>query len=146
METCSDRKGGLVGLILVTLVIVGLIGVYFGNQWFSQRNYIRLFDGDAIRYLDMPPYAVRLTSAELELIGVCDIDIGTSKEQASSFLKSTCNRYGYLCTGNADELQIEIRRHYLISGSFDKNRLKLRWTPVLPEKLKARAAALEKKD
>ena len=145
MKAYSGSRTGLAGLVLLIVVIIGLIGVYFGNQWFNQKYYIRLFDGDNIRYLDMPPYAERATAAEFELTGVCDINVGTSKDQVNNFLKSMCNRYGYLCTVNEDDIRIEIRRHYSVEGKHEGNLLKLRWAPVLPDKLKARAEALGKK-
>ncbi|MBU1108186.1 MAG: hypothetical protein KKB51_16055 [Candidatus Riflebacteria bacterium] len=145
MKSNVVGRSGQAGLILLFVVIAGLVGVYFGNQYFSQKNYIRLFDGEAIRYLDIPPYAQRLTSADQELIGVCDISIGTSPDQATNFLKTTCNSYGYLCTAGEESVQIEIRRNYLLKGIYEGNKLKLRWTPVLPEKLKSAAEALSKK-
>ncbi|EKD84331.1 MAG: hypothetical protein ACD_39C00101G0003 [uncultured bacterium] len=145
MKSNNDKRAGLAGLVLLVFVTVCLVGIYFGNQWFNQKYYIRLFDGDVVRYLDMPPYAERLSSADLEMIGVCDLNIGTSKDQISNFFKSMCNRYGYLCTTSEDGIQMEIRRNYSIKGEYETNRLKLRWTPVLPEKLKAVAAALTPK-
>ncbi len=145
MKPESGSRAGLAGLVLLFVVILGLVGVYFGNQWFNQKYYIRLFDGENIRYVDMPPYGERVTSAELELVGTCDINVGTSKDQVNNFLKSMCNSYGYLCTVGENEIRIEIRRHYFIDGKYEGNLLKLRWTPVLPEKLKARAEALGKK-
>lgn len=144
MKTNIVNRSGLAGFVLLFVVILGLIGVYYGNQYFNQKYYIRLFDGEAIRYLDMPPYAERLTSADHEMIGVCDVNIGTSPDQVTNFLKSTCNRYGYLCTAGEGTVQIEVRRNYVLKGTYEANKLKLRWTPVLPEKLKAAAEALGK--
>ncbi|PKL40320.1 MAG: hypothetical protein CVV41_19860 [Candidatus Riflebacteria bacterium HGW-Riflebacteria-1] len=146
MKLTNDRRAGLAGLVLVIFIIIGLVGIYFGNQWFSQKYYIRLFDGDVIRYLDIPPYAERLTSADQELLGVCDINVATSKDQVNNFFNSTCNRYGYLCKTVDGGIVIELRRNYTIKGEYNSNTLQLRWTPVLPEKLKAKAAALTKTD
>ena len=145
MKANSCSRTGMAGLVLLLVVIIGLVGVYFGNQWFNQKYYIRLYDGSNMRYLDMPPFAERSTSAEYELAGICDINVGTSKDQVNNFLKSMCNRYGYLCTVNEDDIKIEIRRHYYVEGKHEGNLLKLRWTPVLPDNLKARAEALSKK-
>ncbi|PKL48782.1 MAG: hypothetical protein CVV42_08240 [Candidatus Riflebacteria bacterium HGW-Riflebacteria-2] len=145
MKAVSGNRAGFAGLVILLVLIVGLVGVYFGNQWFNQRYYIKLFDGDKIRLIDIPPFAERVTSAEHELVGICDINIGTSKDQSNNFLKSMCNSYGYLCTVGENDIKIEIRRQYYIEGKYEGNFLKLRWTPVLPEKLKARAEALNKK-
>jgi hypothetical protein len=145
MQKSVNRREGLAGLVLLIVVIIGLIGVYYGNQWFNQKYYIRIFDDNVVRYLDMPPYAERITSADYELIGICDISIGTSQDQINNFLKIMCNRYGYLCTTNEDTVQIDIRRNYSIKGTYDTSKLSLRWTPILPEKLKKAAAALAEK-
>ena len=145
MKVYSCSRGSVAVLIILIVVILGLIGVYFGNQWFNQKYYIKLYDGENIRYIDIPPYAERETSADYELVGVCDLNVGTSKDQANDFLKSTCNRYGYLCNVGENDIRIEIRRHYYIEGKYEGNYLKLRWTPSLPDKLKARAEALSKK-
>jgi len=144
MSSCCERKGGVTGLVIFIVVVLGLVGVYFGNRWFNEKYYIRLFDGENIRYLDVPPYGERITDAELELIGVCDLNIGTSKEQSNDFLENACNRYGFLWVAEEDSIRIELRRNYLIKGDYQGNQLKLRWTPILPEKLKARAETLIK--
>lgn len=144
LNNCS-KKSGLAGIVILLVFIVGLFGVYYGNQWFTQKYYIRIFDDNLVRYIDMPPYADRLSSSEYELIGVCDISIGTTPDQVNNFLKSMCNRYGYLCTTGENTVQIDIRRNYSINGTYEEGKLKLRWLPILPDKLKLRAEKLAEK-
>lgn len=137
------RKGFLAVIILI-LIVGGLIGLYFGFNWYNQRYYIALYDGSMTRYIDVPPFAERKTSAEFELIGHCVLGVGTSEQQALSFYKSMCNRLGFMFSEKEGSFTIEVRRNYTVRGEYGAGQIKLSWTPVLPEKLKRQAAKLAK--
>jgi hypothetical protein len=139
------KKHGFVGLGVFILLIFGLIGLYYGYEWYSQRYYIRLYDGGMVRYIDIPPFAERKGPAENDLIGECVLSINTSDEQYCQFFKSMSNRYGYLCNISEYALTIEVRKNYIISGEFAKGQLKLTWTPVLGDKLQKKAQAVAAK-
>ncbi len=138
----ARAKGGFLGLVILFLFVGGLIGLYFGYQWYNHRYYIKLYDGSMTRYLDVPPFAERLSTADQELIGECTLAIGTSDEQASQFYNSMSNRLGYLFGAKDKGWTIEVRRNYIVSGEFNSGKLNLKWEPVLPDNLKKKAQAL----
>lgn len=137
---------GFLTFVVFFLIVFGIVGLYLGYQWYNQRYYITLYDGNMTRYIDMPPFAERISSANRELIGECIISIGTSSEQASHFFKSMCDRYGYLFVLKENGLTMEIRKNYAIEGDYTEGKLKLTWKPVLSEKMKKRAQSLFKND
>jgi len=139
-----QARKGFLGIIVLILFVGGIIGLYFGYNWFNQRYYIALYDGQMTRYLDIPPFAERKTHADLELIGECTLSIGTSEKQARDFLNSMSDRLGYMCNDKDGKMIIEVRRNYIITGEFGGGLLKLNWTPVLPETLKKKAAKIAK--
>ena len=133
---------GFLAVVFILLLIVGGIGIYYGYQWHSQRNYIVLYDGSMTRNIDTPPFAERLSSSDRELIGECVLAIGTSLEQTSDFYKSMSDRYGYLFNVTEGGLTMEVRKNYKVTGTFAEGKLTLTWTPVLNEKLKKKAQSL----
>lgn len=141
MNLKTARKG-FVGLVILFLLVGGLVGIYFGYEWYNQRNFIKLHDGSMIRLLDIPPFAERVTSADKELIGECVLSIGASEEQASQFFNSMSNRMGYLFAASEQGFTIEVRRNYIVKGEFANNKLNLTWEPVLPSGLKKKALAI----
>lgn len=137
---------GFLTFVVFFLIVFGIAGLYLGYQWYNQRYYIALYDGNMTRYLDMPPFAERVTSSNLELTGECVISIGVSSDQASSFFKSMCDRYGYMFSSKENGLIMEIRKNYAINGDYSEGKLKLTWKPLLNDKMKKRAEAMLKKE
>ncbi len=133
---------GFLGFVVFFLIIFGLVGIYFGYQWYNQRNYIVLYDGEMTRRIDTPPFADRQTSSDRELIGECVLSIGTSLDQTRDFYKTMSDRYGYLFVLTESGMTMEIRKNYVVVGKFNGGQLTLNWNPVLTEKLKKKAQTL----
>lgn len=140
----ANRRGFLT-FVIFFLVVFGIVGLYMGYKWYNQRYYITLYDGNMVRYLDVPPFTERISSASDELRGVCVLSVGTSLDQVSHFFKSLSDRYGYLYSGDSQTLSIEVRKNYVINGSFADGKLRLEWKPVLNDKLQKKADSLFKK-
>ncbi len=140
----ASRRGFLT-FVIFFLVVFGIVGLYMGYKWYNQRYYITLYDGDMVRYLDLPPFTERISSGSDELRGVCVLSVGTSLDQVSHFFKSLADRYGYLYSGDNQSLTIEVRKNYMINGTFADGKLRLEWQPVLSDKLQKKADALFKK-
>ncbi len=128
------RKGS--AIIILTVLIFGAIGLYFGYYFFLEKNYIALYDGNIVRYLDIPPYCSRETPATHELKGECTIRIGTSNEQMNSFFGSMCHRKGFIfeTDENNKKIKISIPGGYAVTGQYTENELILSWDPVLSAK------------
>ena len=133
---------GFLGFVIFFLIIFGLVGIYFGYQWYNQRNYINLYDGDMTRRIDTPPFAERLTSSDRELLGECVLSIGTSLDQTSDFYKGMSDRYGYMFALTETGLSMEIRKNYSVVGTFAGGKLTLNWNPILNAKMKKKAESL----
>ncbi|MEW6713289.1 MAG: hypothetical protein AB1403_25940 [Candidatus Riflebacteria bacterium] len=140
----ANRRGFLT-FVIFFLVVFGIVGLYMGYKWYNQRYYITLYDGNMVRYLDVPPFTERISSGSDELRGVCVLSVGTSLDQVSHFFKSLSDRYGYLYSGDNQTLSIEVRKNYVINGSFADGKLRLEWKPVLNDKLQKKADSLFKK-
>lgn len=138
-------KRGFLTFVIFFLVVFGVVGLYLGYQWYNQRYYIALYDGQMVRHLDVPPFTERLSPATDELRGECLLSVGTSFDQASHFFKSVADRYGYIYSGNEKGLTLEIRKNYQVTGAYADGKLRLTWQPVLNDKLKKKADALFKK-
>lgn len=131
--------------VIFFLIVFGIVGLYLGYKWYNQRYYISLYDGNMVRYLDIPPFSERISSSSDELRGECVLSIGTSSDQISHFFKSMCDRYGYIYTGTENGLTMEVRKNYVIEGTFSEGKIKLEWEPVLNDKLKKKSESLFKK-
>ncbi len=129
---------GFVGIVILILLVLGLIGIYFGYSWYQEKNFISLYDGDMTRKLDIPPFAERKFSAINDLKGEVTLKVSTSPDQIGMFFKSSCDNYGYTYEGDSEKIQISIRAGYVISGEFKDNLLVLKWNPVLDSKNKKR--------
>lgn len=139
------KAGGIVGVILVVLLIVGGIGLYFGDEFFTEKNHISFYLGDFVKGFDMPPYVERITPLDYELKGVCDLRVQTSPEQTTDFIRGACGKYGYFFQPSDESkngFQMEISRGYVVKGFYEDNVLKIRWQPVLPDKLKEKAKSI----
>ena len=137
MNRLTYRSGSLV--ILWFVLIAGAAGIYFGYHFFSERFYISLYDGDMVRYLDIPPYSIRLSSADDELRGYCKLEIKTSQEQVASFLGGLCSKKGFHFKWlGTNEFVIIVRPNYEIRGVFKDTTLEMTWTPVLNVSRQAR--------
>ncbi|NCB38943.1 MAG: hypothetical protein EOM80_09245 [Erysipelotrichia bacterium] len=137
---------GFLTFVVFFLIIFGIVGLYLGYKWYNQKYYIALYDGNMTRYLDIPPFAERLTPSNRELLGECSIAIGTSSDQTNHFFKGTCDRYGYIYSLKENFFTIELRKNYVIKGEFADGKMKLTWTPSLNDKMKKRAQALFKEE
>ncbi len=144
MAMIAQRRGFLT-FVIFFLVVFGIVGLYMGYKWYNQRYYIALYDGNMVRYLDVPPFTERISPSSDELRGECILSVGTSLDQVNHFFKSVADRYGYIFSGDRQTLSLEVRKNYVIKGEFDNGKLKLEWQPVLNEKLKKKADALFKK-
>lgn len=131
-----NKNKGFVGYIILFLIIFGLLGIYLSRSWYIEKYYITLYDDKITRYLDIPPFAERISPASDELRGRCKISIGSSASQAFGFLKSVCDKSGYVFRNEKDSVEIEIRKNYIIKCSLVDEKLVLTWTPVLTGKLK----------
>jgi hypothetical protein len=140
-----NRARGFIGTILIILLIVGALGLYFGYNWYNERYYVTLYDGDMVRYMDIPPFCERETPASGELTGKCVLNIGTSVDQASGFYKSMCNRYGYIYSTDNDKIKIEVHRNYIINGEFKGGKLYLNWQPKLNKELQKKLESKKEK-
>lgn len=139
------NKRGILTFVVFFLIVFGLVGLFMGYKWYNQHYYVALYDGNMVRYIDIPPFSERISSASDELRGECILSVGTSSEQINHFFKSMCDRYGYLFYSKDEGIVIEIRKNYIIKGTFGDNKLKLVWTPQLSDKLKKKADGLFKK-
>lgn len=140
------KRGSVWGLLLV-LFVVGGLGIYWGYNKYMQTFYIGFYDGNKVRYLDVPPFSDRITGAKLEILGECDIRFATIDEQVLQFFQATATRYGYFFSradgNNNSSFEISIRSDYVIKGIFENNTLKLRWNPILPPNLQKKARAMK---
>ncbi|MBF0546101.1 MAG: hypothetical protein HQM08_16775 [Candidatus Riflebacteria bacterium] len=133
----SMRKQGSV-IILFFIFIFGIVGIYLGYNWYEEKYFINLYDGNMVRYLEIPPFAVRVSPKEDEVLGKCILDIKVSSEQAMTFLASKCESKGFAFKPKKEGFEILIKQNYVIKGNFSGNQLSLSWIPGLPENLKVR--------
>lgn len=142
----KKNKHGSIWVLLLVLFVIGSIAIYWGYNKYIQTLYIGFYDGNKIRYLDVPPFAERITPASLEVLGECDIRFSTIDEQVLQFFKATATKYGYFFsradTKSDSSFEITVRGDYVIKGTFDKNILQLRWNPVLPPDMQKKARAM----
>lgn len=129
------------GTILFVLVLAALVaGLIYGYGFYCEKYYIALYDGEMVRYIDVPPYAKRLDLPANDLKGQCMLEIGTSQDQANTFFGAMAKRRGFVfrTKDKVGEIEFEVSPRYLVKGVFKGNRLALRWTPILTEALQQR--------
>ena len=123
----SNPMGGFSfdSAFILTIVTIGLLVLYYFLE--HKKNGLT-FD----KVLEIPPFTERLTEVNKELIGECDLKIGTAFEQVSSFYQSYCKRCGFVFEGGGNKsFNMTIRQDYIIKGTLNKENLELRWIPVL---------------
>jgi len=125
------------------MLIVGAAAIWFGHQWYEERYYIGLFDGEMVRYVDVPPFGRRMTPAADELRGYAEMVMETVPDQVCSFFGALSSKRGFLFRRKDSEIEIEVRPGYIVKGIFKENKLTLTWNPILNEAQKVRKAKLE---
>ena len=80
-----NKKGNLATFITLFIIILLSAIIYIGYQKYQERFFINFYDDSSMdHFLEIPGYCERLTDANKELIGECDLKIGTSFEQAKN--------------------------------------------------------------
>ncbi|OQA08672.1 MAG: hypothetical protein BWY66_00894 [bacterium ADurb.Bin374] len=141
-KRCWNSRRGQ-GLFLLLLILVGGIAIWFGYERYQERYYINLFDGEMVRYIDVPPFGVRLTPADDELRGYAELRLEAAPEQACNFFGAIAARRGFIFRRNDDTIEIEVRPSYLVKGTIKEDRLTLNWKPILDGARLRRKAKLE---
>lgn len=136
------KNSGLAGGIIFVLFVFGLIALFWGYGLYIERFYIKLYDVDSTRYLDIPPYSTRLTSSDKELVGHCLIRLSLTQEQANDFLSGVCRRYGYNMQVRENSISIVVMSDYVVEGVYDGDYLTFSWEPRLTDALKEKAAGI----
>jgi len=131
------------GLGLWILLIVGAAAIWFGHQVYEERYYVGLFDGEMVRYIDVPPFGRRLTPATDELRGYAELVMETVPDQVCNFFGALSSKRGFIFRRKEANIEIEVRPGYIIKGIFKDNKLTLTWNPILNEARQLRKAKLE---
>lgn len=127
-----NKKGSIAGTLILLVVIILAAVIYFGYEKYKERLYITLYDNTTFdRKIDIPPFVERLTEKNQELIGECDLKIGTSFDQICTFYNEYCKEHGYVFEFTHESLKISLTRKYEIEGTIQGNVLRLRWYPNL---------------
>ncbi|MBF0406974.1 MAG: hypothetical protein HQM10_06460 [Candidatus Riflebacteria bacterium] len=128
----NSRTGS--GIVLLFIFIAGLAFIYFGYNWYIENYFISLHDGKMVRYLEIPPFAKRLTPKSDELSGKCNLEIKVTADQAVSFIDSMCKRKGFAFWKLPDGFKIELRKGYIINSVITGNTMKFTWEPLIQSK------------
>ena len=129
------RKGSLLAAILLFIVGILSVIIYLGYKSYKERYYINLYDEKTIdRVIDVPPFTERQTEANKELIGECDLLIGTTFAQATDFYASFCKARGFGFEPKGNSFSMVIRKGYIVVGTKNNSVLELRWYPNLNAK------------
>lgn len=136
----SNPCRGFSNFLFLLFLITAVVLLYLGNIAYVEHYYIAFYDGEMVRYIDVPPFAKRITPASEELSGRFSSDIEVVAEQTNAFLKSICDRRGFTFRkGEKDnQFDIEIRPGYFVKGKYSGSKMHLVWNPILPESLKAK--------
>jgi hypothetical protein len=144
----TTNKRGLALYIFLALFILLGLGIYYGYGLYINHYYITFYDHPKNKYLDVPPFAERITSPKLELLGECDIRFATIDEQVANFFLSTSSKHGFHYEKKGKDtnssFEITVKKDYVIYGSFEGNILKLKWTPVLTPNLQMKARKVKR--
>ena len=128
----NKRHGSVASLLIFITVIALCLIIYFGYGSYREKYYINIFDNKTQnRIIDVPPFATRLTDADRELIGECDLHVGTSFDQVCNFYESFSKTHGFGFSFTDKSLRLEVRRGFAIDGTLEGNKLSLRWIPNL---------------
>lgn len=129
----GSKKGGVLGISLFIIVVLLSVVIYYVYNAYYYRYYINIYDEKTVdRVLEIPPFTERKTEPDRELIGECDLLIGTSFNQVKEFYSSFCIERGFEYKASADGFSIETRRGFFIEGKVvGGNILQIRWVPVL---------------
>jgi hypothetical protein len=135
-------KQGQIGTFFVLLLAGGLIALYFGYFHYLERYFIQFHDGDTIRYLEIPSYAVRKSPARDEFFGQCVLGIALSPEQAAMNLASDCKKRGFSFRPLPNGFEIELGPKYIVTGWYRESKIELVWKPILTEKKQKKVAKM----
>ena len=140
---CPPRKGQ-VGIFFLFLIILGVIGLYFGHQQYMEKYFISFYDGNITRYLEIPPYTQRVSPGYYELFGRCSFRFATAIDQFTMAFESSCRKRGFFLRAMKEKncSELEITPTYKIQCRFSENMLEMSWNPILSEKLQKKIAKL----
>lgn len=139
----NNKKGSAVVLLLLFVIIVLSIIIYFGYYWYQEKYYINLYDNTTIdRTIEIPPYVERLTEANKELIGECDLRVIASLQQVIEFYRSYSHKCGFEFEATSNSFKMTIRKGYVIEGNQKGTNLEMRWIPDLDGKQITKAKKL----
>lgn len=134
MHSFFNKKGGAALNTLILFILCCGLG-YYGYVSFRAKGNIMIYDMKGVDVvLPMPPYSERLTDANRELFGECDINVGTTFQQCCEFYQSFCAERGFAFSKpkkDADMFAIETRKGFVITAEFMSNKLMYRWYPEL---------------
>ena len=140
---CLLRKGQ-VGAIFLFLIILGVIGLYYGHQQYMEKYYISFYDGSITRYLEIPPFTQRISPGYYELFGRCSLRFATAIDQFTMAFESSCRKRGFFLKAlkEKDSFEVEIAPKYKIHCQFSENVMEMSWNPTLTESLQKKIAKL----
>lgn len=129
----KKRGGAAVNTIILFVLCCGL--GYFAYTSYRSKYNIMIYDVKGInQVIQMPPFSERLTDADRELFGECDINVGIGFQQICEFYRSFCAEHGFAFSKpkkDADMFTIEIRKGLVIEAEFMSTKLMFRWVPAL---------------
>lgn len=129
-----NRKGGAAGTIIFIIILILSLVIYFGYRNNIKNHYINIYDNQVKDLLiEVPPYTEKISDPDKELIGECDLKVGTTFEQVCSFYQSYASKCGfyYETLNDSKSFNMTIRKGYTIKGTPNNNIMELRWIPVL---------------
>jgi len=120
--------------LLVFVLGIGVLGIYFGYGVYLEKYYVTLYDGPMTRYLEIPPFAQRLSPAGEEMQGRCELKLGVGADHCNTFLDLMCKKKGFLFQGSPNGFVITIGKSYKLQGAYKDLHLILTWDPVLGDR------------
>ena len=132
IDFIHNKKGEAASYILLFIIISLSIIIYVGYQKYQEKYYLNLYDNETIdRTIELPPFVDRLSSADKELIGECDLHIKTSFQQIIEYYDAYSHKCGFTFESSINNFKISIRKNYIVEGSLVGEDLLMRWYPVL---------------
>lgn len=139
----SNKKGSAATFLSLFVIIVLSIVIYYIYTGYIHRYYINIYDNKTIdRTIEIPPFVERLTDSNKELIGECDLRVGTSFQQVTDFYKSYSKQCGFSFESTEYDFHMTIRKEYVIEGKLMGSDVLLRWIPDLSPKQLVKAKKL----
>ncbi|NLI78482.1 MAG: hypothetical protein GX442_18835 [Candidatus Riflebacteria bacterium] len=130
----QPRKG--FGTILFLLLLAGVVvAIVYGYNRYNEKYYIALYDGEMVRYIDIPPFTRRVDPPVDDLKGKALLDIEVSPDQVNTFFGTMSSRRGFVFRTKEGQCEFEVSGGYVVKGTFKQNQLSLQWTPILTESL-----------